>query len=198
VQPEPAKAVPRRTQPNHQPAQPVGTPNPSAALPRARRVRTRHCCARGAARLAAGEGPWLSMAVAPPNCGAQAPARHSARPTRAGPGDRPLADARDHADEHPDASRCRHRESGAVGVLVRRTAADMNAGFEAARNTKAGPQACLVVIPALNEEASVAQVVHAVRRIVPDASVVVIDDGSRDATSDVARAAGTDVIVLPF
>jgi glycosyltransferase involved in cell wall biosynthesis len=57
---------------------------------------------------------------------------------------------------------------------------------------------CLVVIPALNEEASVGLVVKSVREIDPDAHVVVVDDGSTDATSDVAKAAGADVIVLPF
>lgn len=57
---------------------------------------------------------------------------------------------------------------------------------------------CLVVIPALNEEASVGLVVKSVHEVDPDAHIVVVDDGSTDATSDVAKAAGADVIVLPF
>lgn len=57
---------------------------------------------------------------------------------------------------------------------------------------------CLVVIPALNEEASVAEVIAAVREVVATAHLVVVDDGSTDKTADVARAAGADVISLPF
>jgi glycosyltransferase involved in cell wall biosynthesis len=57
---------------------------------------------------------------------------------------------------------------------------------------------CLVVIPALNEEASVAQVVKEVREALTAVHVVVVDDGSDDRTSEVARAAGADVITLPF
>lgn len=53
----------------------------------------------------------------------------------------------------------------------------------------------LVVMPALNEAASVGDVVRAVRDHGYD--VCVIDDGSSDATSDVARAAGAEVIRLP-
>jgi glycosyltransferase involved in cell wall biosynthesis len=57
---------------------------------------------------------------------------------------------------------------------------------------------CLVVIPALNEEASIEQVVKEVRAALPDAHVVVVNDGSVDRTAAVARAAGGDVIDLPF
>ena len=58
--------------------------------------------------------------------------------------------------------------------------------------------ALLVVIPALNEEATVGSVVLAVRRVVPDAGVLVVDDHSSDATGQVAIKAGADVIRLPF
>jgi glycosyltransferase involved in cell wall biosynthesis len=56
----------------------------------------------------------------------------------------------------------------------------------------------LVVLPALNEEDSVARVVHEVRDARPDADVLVIDDGSTDATATRAREAGARVMVLPF
>ena len=56
----------------------------------------------------------------------------------------------------------------------------------------------LVVIPALNEEASIAQVVKEVREALTDAHIVVVDDGSTDRTGELARAAGADVISLPF
>lgn len=56
----------------------------------------------------------------------------------------------------------------------------------------------LVVVPALNEEQSVGDVVRGIRGAVPHAACLVVDDGSSDATADVARAAGADVLRLPF
>lgn len=56
----------------------------------------------------------------------------------------------------------------------------------------------LVVIPALNEESSVADVVRDVRDAIPAARCLVIDDGSSDSTCERARAAGADVLRLPF
>ena len=51
---------------------------------------------------------------------------------------------------------------------------------------------CAAVIPCLNESASVAALVAAVRRQVP--SVVVVDDGSTDDTANLASNAGAAVI----
>jgi glycosyltransferase involved in cell wall biosynthesis len=56
----------------------------------------------------------------------------------------------------------------------------------------------LVVIPAFNEAATVATVVRAVHDRAPWCDVLVINDGSRDATTPVARAAGAKVLELPF
>jgi len=56
----------------------------------------------------------------------------------------------------------------------------------------------LIVMPAFNEEASVASVIAEVNSIVPEATVLVVDDGSKDATSARARAAGALVATLPF
>jgi glycosyltransferase involved in cell wall biosynthesis len=56
----------------------------------------------------------------------------------------------------------------------------------------------LVFIPALNEEASIAGVIGGVHEHLPDADVLVIDDGSTDATADRAREAGAIVAPLPF
>jgi len=53
-----------------------------------------------------------------------------------------------------------------------------------------------VVIPAFNEAAVIARVVGEVARA--GYRVVVVDDGSRDATADLARAAGATVIEHPF
>jgi len=50
----------------------------------------------------------------------------------------------------------------------------------------------IAVIPAYNEASRVSAVVHAARRYVD--RVVVVDDGSFDATSDVAAAAGATVV----
>jgi glycosyltransferase involved in cell wall biosynthesis len=59
-------------------------------------------------------------------------------------------------------------------------------------------QRVLVVIPAYNEEASVGRVVREVREALPAATVVVVDDGSRDRTSEQAESAGATVLSLPF
>jgi glycosyltransferase involved in cell wall biosynthesis len=59
------------------------------------------------------------------------------------------------------------------------------------------PSNCLVVIPAYNEAANVAAVVADVRASLPRADVLVIDDGSVDATAEVAHDAGARVLRLP-
>jgi glycosyltransferase involved in cell wall biosynthesis len=56
----------------------------------------------------------------------------------------------------------------------------------------------LVFIPAWNESASVAAVIEGVRQRLPDADVLVVDDGSTDATAARAREAGAMVATLPF
>ncbi len=54
-----------------------------------------------------------------------------------------------------------------------------------------------VIVPALNEGASVAAVVAAVNKALPGAQVVVIDDGSTDDTGLRALEAGAVVVPLP-
>lgn len=56
----------------------------------------------------------------------------------------------------------------------------------------------LVIIPAYNEEKSVAQVIRKIHNSVPEADILVVNDGSTDATSQVARQAGAQVVDLPF
>ena len=58
--------------------------------------------------------------------------------------------------------------------------------------------ACLAVVPAYNEEATVGTVVGALQRQVPQFDVVVVDDGSTDATGKCAADAGARVLRLPF
>jgi glycosyltransferase involved in cell wall biosynthesis len=56
----------------------------------------------------------------------------------------------------------------------------------------------LIVMPALNEEASVGDVVREVYSKLPGVKCLVVDDGSTDDTIARARAAGADVARLPF
>jgi glycosyltransferase involved in cell wall biosynthesis len=56
----------------------------------------------------------------------------------------------------------------------------------------------LVFIPAWNEEASVATVIADVEGAIPGADILVVDDGSGDATAEAAREAGALVASLPF
>jgi glycosyltransferase involved in cell wall biosynthesis len=56
----------------------------------------------------------------------------------------------------------------------------------------------LVFIPAWNEETSVAEVIADVRKFLSGADVLVVNDGSTDATAERAREAGALVASLPF
>jgi glycosyltransferase involved in cell wall biosynthesis len=56
----------------------------------------------------------------------------------------------------------------------------------------------LVFIPAWNEESSIARVIEGVREALPEADLLVVDDGSADATGARAREAGARVASLPF
>jgi len=56
----------------------------------------------------------------------------------------------------------------------------------------------LTIIPALNEECTISQVISGIKAHAPYCDILVIDDGSSDATALRARAAGVKVIRLPF
>ena len=60
------------------------------------------------------------------------------------------------------------------------------------------PEQTLIVVPALNEESSVAGVIREIREKLPGATVLVVDDGSTDATARVARDSGALVASLPY
>jgi glycosyltransferase involved in cell wall biosynthesis len=56
----------------------------------------------------------------------------------------------------------------------------------------------LVFIPAWNEEGAIAEVIGGVRESLPDADLLVVDDGSTDGTAARAAEAGAMVASLPF
>jgi glycosyltransferase involved in cell wall biosynthesis len=56
----------------------------------------------------------------------------------------------------------------------------------------------VAIVPAFNEEENVVRVLEEIRAFDPGFDVVVVDDGSFDATAEVARAHGARVLRLPF
>ncbi|MCS4276771.1 glycosyltransferase involved in cell wall biosynthesis [Mycetocola sp. BIGb0189] len=56
----------------------------------------------------------------------------------------------------------------------------------------------LVVLPAYNEEEALGGVLAEIRETLGDVTCLVVDDGSADRTSEVARAAGARVATLPL
>jgi glycosyltransferase involved in cell wall biosynthesis len=56
----------------------------------------------------------------------------------------------------------------------------------------------LIIIPALNEEASIARVIDRIRTHAPWADIAVINDGSSDRTGEIAAANGAFVLAMPY
>ncbi len=56
----------------------------------------------------------------------------------------------------------------------------------------------LVIIPAFNEEGSVGKVVEEVKAHLPRIDALVVNDGSTDRTSELAKGGGAIVLDLPF
>lgn len=56
----------------------------------------------------------------------------------------------------------------------------------------------LAVIPAYNEQGAIRRVAAGVREVLPEADVLVVDDGSSDRTMEEAEAAGALVVRHPF
>lgn len=56
----------------------------------------------------------------------------------------------------------------------------------------------LVIMPAWNESESIGNTIREIYEFAPSCDVVVVDDGSRDNTAEVARSTGATVLQLPF
>ena len=56
----------------------------------------------------------------------------------------------------------------------------------------------LAILPAFNEEDALPGVLSELRKVWPEIDILVVDDGSADATSMVARRMGVKVATLPF
>jgi len=67
-------------------------------------------------------------------------------------------------------------------------------GRMAAQRDKAPNHDTVVFIPAWNEEQNLPAVLDGLKRELPEAAVLVVDDGSTDRTAEVARARGAEVL----
>ncbi len=56
----------------------------------------------------------------------------------------------------------------------------------------------VIIIPAYNEAKSIARIIDDIKEHIPCADIVVVNDGSLDATSQVAKSRGVFVLDLPF
>jgi glycosyltransferase involved in cell wall biosynthesis len=56
----------------------------------------------------------------------------------------------------------------------------------------------LVIIPALNEEQSLRDVIRGIRAFLPQADVLVVNDGSTDSTAGIAREEGVFILNHPY
>ncbi len=56
----------------------------------------------------------------------------------------------------------------------------------------------LVIIPAFNEGAHIAEVLADAKKALPETDILVVNDGSTDLTSQIARNAGAMVLDMPF
>lgn len=56
----------------------------------------------------------------------------------------------------------------------------------------------LAIVPAYNEEAALPGVIDDLRHYAPGLDIVVVNDGSRDRTAQIAAVAGVEILNLPF
>jgi glycosyltransferase involved in cell wall biosynthesis len=86
-----------------------------------------------------------------------------------------------------------------TAAVKERAAAAENSSVRDSESGSAPPSGgrLLIIIPAYNEAGRVGAVVEDVRQVLPDADVLVIDDGSADKTAVEARRAGAIALSLP-
>ncbi|MEW6560285.1 MAG: glycosyltransferase family 2 protein [Pseudomonadota bacterium] len=60
------------------------------------------------------------------------------------------------------------------------------------------PSHLSIILPARNEAGAVGQTVQRIRALYPEAEIIVVNDGSTDATADIARQAGAQVVSKPY
>ena len=60
------------------------------------------------------------------------------------------------------------------------------------------PPERIAIVPAFNEDQAIGRVIDEIRAVDPGLKILVVDDGSTDGTSAVARARGVEVLRLPF
>lgn len=73
--------------------------------------------------------------------------------------------------------------------------ADIQAVLPQARTVRCGLS---VILPARNEQGAVGDTVRRLRELLPQAQVIVVDDGSTDATAQLAEQAGATVLRRPY
>lgn len=56
----------------------------------------------------------------------------------------------------------------------------------------------LIIMPAYNEAESIERVILVIKKELPDADILVVNDGSKDATSQIAKRLGVMVADLPY
>lgn len=56
----------------------------------------------------------------------------------------------------------------------------------------------LIIIPAFNEEKNIEEVISSIKKEFHDIDILVVNDGSRDKTGQIARSSGAVVIDLPY
>jgi glycosyltransferase involved in cell wall biosynthesis len=64
--------------------------------------------------------------------------------------------------------------------------------------TVSGSDKIGVLIPAFNEEKNIQRVITTVQAVVPGVDIVVVNDGSKDSTANLARQVGAKVISHPY
>ncbi|MBU1162936.1 MAG: glycosyltransferase, partial [Proteobacteria bacterium] len=53
----------------------------------------------------------------------------------------------------------------------------------------------IIIIPAYNEEKNIAGVINRIKNVIPDASILVVNDGGEDRTEEIARELGARVMM---